>query len=263
MSEPAIEVQNLTAQYGELVILKGINMSVGRGEILTILGPSGCGKTTLLKHLIGLLQPTRGKVILNGSDLAELDEVQLEESRRDIGVLFQGGALFGSMTVEENVAMPLVEHLGMDLKLAKRIAQIKLSLVQMQHAAEQFPAELSGGMKKRAALARAIALDPSILFCDEPSAGLDPITSLELDKLLMNLNVLLGMTIVVVTHELQSIFTIAQRAIMLDRGRVIAMGTMDELMASTNERVVNFLNRKGFDRIGTSESWVDAALVKG
>jgi len=118
-------------------------------------------------------------------------------------------------------------------------------------------------MKKRAALARAIALDPSILFCDEPSAGLDPITSLELDKLLMNLNVLLGMTIVVVTHELQSIFTIAQRAIMLDRGRVIAMGTMDELMASTNERVVNFLNRKGFDRIGTSESWVDAALVKG
>ncbi len=263
MSSPAIQVQDLTAQYANQVILKGINMSIERGEILTILGPSGCGKTTLLKHMIGLLKPTKGKVILNGMDLSELDEVQLEESRQDIGVLFQGGALFGSMTVEENVAMPLVEHLGMELKLAKRIAQIKLSLVQMQHAAELFPAELSGGMRKRAALARAIALDPSILFCDETSAGLDPITSLELDKLLLNLNDLLGMTIVVVTHELQSIFTIAQRAVMLDRGRIIAMGSMDELMASTNERVVNFLNRKSYERIGTKESWVDAALVNG
>ncbi|MDP6356868.1 MAG: ATP-binding cassette domain-containing protein [Planctomycetota bacterium] len=263
MPSPAIQVQDLTAQYGDQVILRGIDLSIERGEILTILGPSGCGKTTLLKHLIGLLKPTKGKVILNGMDLSELDEVQLEESRQDIGVLFQGGALFGSMTVEENVAMPLVEHLGMELKLAKRIAQIKLSLVQMQHAAELFPAELSGGMRKRAALARAIALDPSILFCDEPSAGLDPITSLELDKLLLNLNDLLRMTIVVVTHELQSIFTIAQRAVMLDRGRIIAMGSMDELMASTNERVVNFLNRKGYERIGTKESWVDAALVNG
>lgn len=259
---PTVEVQDLTAQYGDLVVLNGINMSVAKGEILTILGPSGCGKTTLLKHLIGLLRPTRGKVFINGVDLAELDEVQMEELRQDIGVLFQGGALFGSMTVEENVAMPLVEHLGMDLKLAKRIAQIKLSLVQMQHAAEQFPAELSGGMRKRAALARAIALDPSVLFCDEPSAGLDPITSLELDKLLLNLNDLLGMTIVVVTHELQSIFTIAQRAVMLDRGRVLAEGTLDELLASNNERVVNFLKRKGFERIGMNESWVDAALVK-
>ncbi|MDA0841461.1 MAG: ATP-binding cassette domain-containing protein [Planctomycetota bacterium] len=259
---PTVEVQDLTAQYGDFVVLNGINMSVEKGEILTILGPSGCGKTTLLKHLIGLLRPTRGKVFINGVDLAELDEVQMEELRQDIGVLFQGGALFGSMTVEENVAMPLVEHLGMDLKLAKRIAQIKLSLVQMQHAAEQFPAELSGGMRKRAALARAIALDPSVLFCDEPSAGLDPITSLELDKLLLNLNDLLGMTIVVVTHELQSIFTIAQRAVMLDRGRVLAEGTLDELLASNNERVVNFLKRKGFEPIGMNESWVDAALVK-
>jgi phospholipid/cholesterol/gamma-HCH transport system ATP-binding protein len=255
--DPVIEVHDLTAGYGDKAILRDVSFRICRGEIFTILGPSGCGKTTLLKHLVGLMEPISGKVFLNGRSLATLNEQDMETARRSIGVVFQGGALFGSMTVEENVAMPLVEHLGMDLRLAKRIAQLKLSLVQMHHAADALPGELSGGMRKRAALARAIALDPPILFCDEPSAGLDPLTSLGLDNLLLRLNRLFGTTIVVVTHELHSIFTITQRAIMLERGEIIAEGTLDALSASPDTRVRKFLERKSDDPFPALGSWLD------
>ena len=264
LADPAIAVRDLTFYYRgkDRPELRDINLEVRRGEILTILGPSGCGKSTLLRNLIGLHQPSSGSVFLNGRDLASLDEEELEKTRQLIGVLFQGGALFGSMTVEENVAMPLVEHWGMDLGLAKRIAQLKLSLVQMRHAAEQFPDELSGGMRKRAALARAIALDPPLLFCDEPSAGLDPLTSVGLDQLILDLNRLFNMTIVVVTHELQSIRKITQRAIMLGKdGRIAACGTMEELENSDNELVQRFLARREPEKLGAKRSWLDERMA--
>lgn len=254
---PGISIKGVTKRFGDLLAVNNVSLQIERGEFFTLLGPSGCGKTTLLKHLIGLMEPASGRVILNGCSLATLEEQDLEAARRSIGVVFQGGALFGSMTVEENVAMPLVEHLGMDLRLAKRIAQLKLSLVQMQHAADALPGELSGGMRKRAALARAMALDPPILFCDEPSAGLDPLTSLGLDNLLLRLNRLFGTTIVVVTHELQSIFTITQRAIMLERGQIIAEGTLDDLTAHPDTRVREFLERRSEEPFPAPGSWLD------
>ncbi|MBI2194329.1 MAG: ATP-binding cassette domain-containing protein [Planctomycetes bacterium] len=259
--EPILEARDLIARYGDRTVLAGINLTVRRGDILTILGGSGCGKTTLLRHLIGLAVPASGQVLFLGHNLHALDDAEAERLRRRMGVLFQGGALFGSLTVEENVALPLVEHLGMELRLAKRIAQIQLSLVEMQHAAQLLPGELSGGMRKRAGLARALALDPEILFFDEPSAGLDPITSAGLDQLILRLNREMGMTIVVVTHELPSIFTITRTALMLDQGRIAASGSLEELQNSPNPRVRQFLQRQIPDRPPGSKSWIEAAMV--
>jgi len=264
MAEPiVIETINLTARYGEQTVLEDINLKIHQGEIFTVLGPSGCGKSTLLKHLIGLQVPASGKVLLYGEDLASMEESEIEVARRRIGVLFQGSALFGSMTIEENVALPLMEHLNLERSLAYRIARMKLSLVQLDQAAKKLPSELSGGMRKRAGIARAIALDPEILFFDEPSAGLDPLTSAELDQLILDLNRLFNMTIVVVTHELHSIFSITERAIMLDEGHIVANGPIDELKSKDKTKTSQFLNRELPEKSDETEDWVKQYMAEG
>jgi phospholipid/cholesterol/gamma-HCH transport system ATP-binding protein len=244
---PVIQVQHLVARYGETTVLDDINLEVQRGEKFVIVGGSGCGKTTLLRHIIGLQRPAAGRVLIEGEDIAAADEDQLRRVQRKIGVLFQTGALFASLTLGENVALPIEEYTTLPPETVDLLVQIKLSMVKL-HGFEDFMiAELSGGMKKRAALARAMALDPSILFFDEPSAGLDPVTSAELDELIVQVNRSLGTTIVVVTHELASIFTIADRVIMLDgeaKG-IIAEGKPQELRDhSSDPRVHAFFNRQ-------------------
>jgi phospholipid/cholesterol/gamma-HCH transport system ATP-binding protein len=242
--ENAIEVTGLQTHYGEREILKSINVSVPRGKTSVILGGSGCGKSTLLKHLIGLLRPTRGKISINGRDIAVMEEEELNEVRKKMGVLFQGAALLNSMTVAENVALPIREHTGLNESTIMIMVRMKLDLVGLSGFEKFYPSQLSGGMKKRAGLARAIALDPELLFFDEPSAGLDPVTAAGLDDLILKLRNVFGITIVAVTHELPSVFTIADYVIMLDAGEVIFSGVLDELRRSENERIRMFLERK-------------------
>ncbi len=237
-----IKVENLTGGYNETVILQDVSFEVYEGEILVILGTSGCGKTTLLKHLIGLLYPFSGKIYLLGHDLLSLPEKKAMILMRKIGVLFQNGALLNSITVADNVAIPYEQHTNLKADLINQLVRLKLKLVGLSHAAELLPSELSGGMRKRAALARAIALDPPILFADEPAAGLDPVTAASLDRLLLNLRKLLGMTLVVVTHELTSIKRIADRILFLDKGRIAFLGTLEQAMASELEPVKKFFN---------------------
>jgi phospholipid/cholesterol/gamma-HCH transport system ATP-binding protein len=244
---PAIEVEHLVAQYEDRVILDDVSFAVPRGERFVIVGGSGCGKTTLLRHIIGLQRPARGRVLLDGDDVGRADEDALRRIQRKFGVLFQSGALFGSLSLGENVALLLEEYTMLPREMIQLLVRIKLSMVKLDGFEEFLIAELSGGMKKRAALARAMALDPQILFFDEPSAGLDPITSAGLDELILQINRSLGTTIIVVTHELASIFTIAQRVIMLDgpsKG-IIAEGTPQELRdQSPDARVRAFFNRQ-------------------
>lgn len=252
---PIIVVENLTAQYGENIIFRDVNFQVMKGEILVILGGSGCGKSTLLKHMFGLFKPAAGRVLINGIDVATDDETALKTIRKDIGVLFQSGALFGSMTLAENVSLPLEEYTDLSRKDIDRIVRMKLSMVNLSGFENHLPSELSGGMKKRAGLARAMALDPTVLFFDEPSAGLDPVTSAELDILMKQINSGLGTTMVVVTHELDSLFSIAHRIVMLDKEAkgIIAVGNPQELKkSSTDPRVTNFFNRTptGYDTRG-------------
>ena len=235
-----IEVQNLTAQYGDRLVLRGVTMQVREGEIMVILGGSGCGKTTLLKHVIGLLVPHSGTVRLFDRDMAEMDEREVNETLKRIGVMFQYGALLNSLTIGENVALPLQMGTALSDSTIGHIVRMKLRLVGLDVAYDMYPPELSGGMRKRAALARALARDPQILFCDEPSAGLDPVTALGIDRLLMTLNRELGMTIVVVTHELRSIQRISHRITMLDEGEVVFMGGLEEAKALGGEQVRRF-----------------------
>jgi len=244
--EPIITVENLTAGYGDNIIFKNVSFRVMKGEILVILGGSGCGKSTLLKHMFGLYRPKAGRVLINGIDAATEKPEELDGIRRNIGVLFQSGALFGSMTLMENVSLPLEEYTDLSSEDIGRIVRMKLAMVNLSGFENHLPSELSGGMKKRAGLARAMALDPKVLFFDEPSAGLDPVTSAELDILMKRINAGLGTTMVVVTHELDSIFAIAHRVVMLDRDAkgIIAEGTPQELKeSSTDRRVINFFNR--------------------
>jgi len=244
---PVIEVQGLTARFGDDTILQDVSFQVFPGEILVVLGGSGCGKSTLLKHMVGLYRPYRGRVLIYGVDINTEDETELRRLRRGFGVLFQSGALFGSMTLAENVALPLEEYTDLPPDLVDLVVKMKLGLVNLDGYENHLPEELSGGMKKRAGLARAMALDPTILFFDEPSAGLDPITSVELDLLIKSLNAGMGTTMVVVTHELESIFNIAHRVVMLDKSArgIIAEGDPRELKEnSTDPRVVNFFNRR-------------------
>jgi phospholipid/cholesterol/gamma-HCH transport system ATP-binding protein len=228
---PVIRVTNLVKRFGDKTVLDGINLDVHRGETMVIMGGSGCGKSTLLRCMIGTFIPEQGAIELFGHDITTLPEAQLNEVRKKFGILFQSGALFNSMTLRENVALPLEEHTTLPRQTIDIMVKIKLELVGLREHADKFPAEISGGMKKRAGLARALALDPQILFYDEPSAGLDPVTSAEIDQLILGLTKKLNVTSVVVTHEMDSAFTIADRMAMLDKGRVLMVGARDEFDA--------------------------------
>jgi len=225
---PLIRVADLVKRYQDRNVLDRVNLAVQPGETMVIIGGSGCGKSTLLRCLIGTVQPDGGQIELFGRNLADLDEAQLDAVRKRFGILFQSGALFNSMTVGENVALPLREHTDLDEDTIQIMVRIKLELVGLRHAVELMPAEISGGMKKRAGLARAIALDPEILFYDEPSAGLDPVTLAEIDQLIVGLSRKLGVTSVVVTHEMDSAFRIADRMAMLDKGVMLKVGSLQE-----------------------------------
>jgi len=244
--DPVIIVENLTARYDDVTILENVSFEVYRGERFMILGGSGCGKSTLLKHMIGLLKPSSGRVLINGIDITQADERWLQQVRRQIGVLFQADALFGSMSLAQNVALPLTEYTDLSPELVREIVKMKLGLVDLSGYDNHMPAELSGGMRKRAGLARAMALDPMFLFFDEPWAGLDPVTAAELDILIRSINEGIGTTMVFVTQELASIFNLGQRVIMLHKEArgIIARGTPAELREkSTDSRVMNFFNR--------------------
>lgn len=244
MPETLITVENLVAHYGEKKILDGISLDIKQGEIFVILGGSGSGKTTLLKHMTGLLHPTSGSVKYQGVDITEMDEDELSKVQQGFGIAFQSGGLFNSMTVAENVALPLREYGNLDESLIEPLVRLKLSLVGLTAAGDLLPDELSGGMRKRAGLARALALDPPIVYFDEPSAGLDPIMAAGLDELVLDLKRLLGITFIIVTHELESIRTVADRVVMLDKGKVLFEGTVEEAEKSDVERVRQFFERK-------------------
>lgn len=249
MAEPLIEVKDLVAHYGDTLVLKDISFSVNQGEVFVIIGGSGCGKTTLLKHMTGLLHPTSGHVIHSGTDITTLDEDELNRIQRNIGIAFQSGGLFNSMTVGENVALPLREYGDVDEQLISAMVRLKLSLVGLGAAEDLMPDELSGGMRKRAGLARAIALAPPTIFFDEPSAGLDPIMASGLDDLILNLKRILGITFIIVTHELESIRKISDRILMLDQGAAIFLGSVEEAETSDVPRVRQFFERRADEYI--------------
>ena len=242
-----IEVTDLVTHYGPRMILKGISLDVKEGEIMVVMGGSGSGKSTLLRHLLALEKATSGSIKLLGEDVDKVSAMGLYELRKKMGVAFQGGALFSSMTVGENIPLPLREHTNLDKNTMNIMARLKLEVVDLAGFEDLMPAELSGGMIKRAALARAVVMDPKLLFCDEPSAGLDPVVASALDELILRLRDAFGMTIVVVTHELESAFTIADRITVLDKGHILTIGSVEELKNSDNERVQNLLNRETED----------------
>lgn len=243
-----IEVRDLTVQFGVQTVFENVSFGVPRGKIFVILGGSGCGKSTLLRTLTGLVEPKNGSILYDGEEFIGSVEEERRHILRKFGILFQSGGLFASMTLAENVALPILENTRLSEERIAEIVAMKLSSVGLGKFQGYIPAEISGGMKKRAGIARAMALDPEILFFDEPSAGLDPISSAALDKLIRELNAALGTTMIVVTHELQSIDDIADYVIMLDKGArgIIAQGTLDEVKSITHdERVYNFFHRIG------------------
>jgi phospholipid/cholesterol/gamma-HCH transport system ATP-binding protein len=242
MPEPIIQVVDVVKRFDGRTVLDHIRLEIMEGETLVILGGSGSGKSTLLRLMIGNSRPDDGDILALGMKLRQMDDDQLRRYRTSIGVLFQGGALYNSMTVADNVALPLREHTDLPEQTIEIMVKIKLELVGLREHAEKMPAQLSGGMKKRAALARAVALDPKILFYDEPSAGLDPVTSAEIDQLIIDLNEKLGVTSVVVTHEMDSAFRVADRMVLLDRGRFVAAGTPEEMKTSTDPLVRQFIH---------------------
>jgi phospholipid/cholesterol/gamma-HCH transport system ATP-binding protein len=243
---PAIAVEDLVLAFGSFVVMRDLTFDVEQGEIFIIMGGSGSGKSTLLKHLFGLLYPSQGTIRLQGTDLWAMDEAERDALRRQTGVLYQRGALWSTMTLVENIALPLREYTSLTAADIERIAALKLALVGLRGFESFYPHEISGGMQKRAALARAIALDPDILFFDEPTSGLDPVSARRLDDLILQLRDSLDTTIVVVTHDLDSIFAIADRTLYLDieTKTMSALGPPDELRSNPpNERVYQFLTR--------------------
>ena len=246
-SEVVIRVEDLTAGYGDIAIIKDINFEVQAGEVLIILGGSGCGKSTLLKHMIGLLPPVSGKVLIEDNDIVSARGCDRINILRRIGVMYQNGALFGSMNIMENICLVLEEYTDLPRDAMEFIARMRLKVVSLEGSEYKMPSELSGGMRKRAAIARAMALDPKVLFLDEPSAGLDPITSSQLDDLIIELSRSLGITFIIVTHELPSIYKVADRVIMLDKitKSIVATGKPDYLRDnSDNAWVRQFFNRE-------------------
>ena len=241
---PLIEVHKLEAWYGRRRILQGVDFSVNAGEIRVIMGGSGSGKSTLLRHLLGLQVPRSGTVRLLGVDIGNASERELLAVRRQIGVSFQGGALLTSLSVGENVCLPLREHTKLDENTIRIMSRLKLEVVNLGGFQDLMPSQLSGGMIKRAALARAIVMDPKLLFFDEPSAGLDPVVSAELDELILRLRDALRMTIVVVTHELESAFKIADTITVLDQGQILMTDKVDTVRHADNERIQDLLNRR-------------------
>jgi phospholipid/cholesterol/gamma-HCH transport system ATP-binding protein len=253
---PIIEVRKLVTHYGTRQILHDIDLDVLPGEILVIMGGSGSGKSTLLNTLLGLIRPTSGTVRILGQDMNAISNLERTRLRRKIGVAFQGGALFSSMSVIDNIMLPLREHTHLDIQTMRIMARLKLQVVNLSGFEDLMPAELSGGMTKRAAFARAVVMDPRILFCDEPSAGLDPIVASAIDDLILSLREAMGMSIVVVTHELESAFRIADRICVLDQGRILMIGTVDEVRSSTNERIQNLLNRRTEEEVLDPEEYL-------
>ncbi|WP_177421038.1 ABC transporter ATP-binding protein [endosymbiont of Lamellibrachia barhami] len=254
--ELVIDVQDLVTYYGTRKILDQVNLQVLAGEIMVIMGGSGSGKSTLLRHMLALNKPAAGAIRLFGKDPNKLSAPQLHAIRQRMGVSFQNGALFNSLNVEENVAFPLREHTRLDENTIRIMARMKLEVVNLAGFEKLMPSQLSGGMVKRAALARAIVMDPSLLFFDEPSAGLDPVVSADLDELILRLRDAMKVTIVVVTHELDSAFRIADRILVLDKGKVLILGTVDEVKSSDNKRVQNLLNRKSEDVIVNPDEYL-------
>lgn len=244
MKVPIIQVKNLVAAYDDRIVLDKINLDIYPGESMIILGRSGCGKSTLLRHMIGLAKPAGGQILMRGKDITKMSEEERVEILKNIGMLFQSSALFNSMTVGDNVAFPLRAHTDLEESTIQIMIKMKLQLVGLSGFDKFKPAQLSGGMKKRAGLARAIAMDPEILFCDEPSAGLDPIVAAGIDNLILKLKKAFPMTIVIVTHELESVYIIADRIAMMHEGKIIAVGTKQELQKSKDPVVQQFLNRQ-------------------
>ena len=234
----------VSTQFGDRTVLDNVDLAIRRGEVFVIMGPSGCGKTTLLRHLCGLLAPTFGSITVEGHDIHAASADLLQLLRLRTGLSFQGGALLGSMSVLDNVALPLRENTGLPDRVIVDTARMKLDMVGLLHAAELLPSSLSGGMRKRAAIARAIALDPDIVYFDEPSAGLDPITAAEVDNLIQKLNRVFGITMVVVTHDLQSAYAIADRIAVLHAGKVLRCGSRDQVWNDPDPHIRDFIERR-------------------
>lgn len=241
-SEPIIQVRNLKKSFDGRVVLDGVNLTVDKGEVAAVMGGSGCGKSTLLRHLIGVIRPDSGEILIKGKDITRLDEVGMEDYRKRFGMLFQTGALLNSLSVHDNIALPLREHTKLDEKIIGMMVKMKLELVGLRDFERLKPSQLSGGMQKRVALARALALDPEIVFYDEPTAGLDPVVGGVIDQLIMNLSRSMNLTSVVVTHDIRSAFKIAHRIVVLFRGKVVARGTPQEIRDSSDPLVRQFIS---------------------